>query len=94
MERRTSIVSTYYFIRKDEVDDTFKIAEILVNDSEHFVQTAVGSWIREAGKRDEARLKNFLNKYAATMPRVTLRLAIEKFDPDLRKHYLGLNKQK
>ena len=94
MERRTSIVSTYYFIRKDEVDDTFKIAEILVNDSEHFVQTAVGSWIREAGKRDEARLKNFLNKYAATMPRVTLRLAIEKFDPDLRKYYLSLNKQK
>jgi len=94
MERRTSIVSTYYFIRKDEIDDTFKIAEILVNDSEHFVQTAVGSWIREAGKRDEDKLKNFLNKHAATMPRVTLRFAIEKFDPDLRKHYLGLNKQK
>lgn len=94
MERRTSIVSTYYFIRKNEIDDTFKIAEILVNDAEHFVQTAVGSWIREAGKRNEGRLKNFLNQYAAIMPRVTLRLAIEKFAPDLREHYLGLNKQK
>lgn len=94
MERRTSIVSTYYFIRKDEIDDTFKIAEILLNDSEHFVKTAVGSWIREAGKRDEVRLKNFLNKYAAIMSRVTLRLAIEKIEPVLRKHYLGLNKQK
>jgi 3-methyladenine DNA glycosylase AlkD len=92
MERRTAIVSTYYFIRKNEVDDTFKIAEILVNDSEHFVQTAVGSWIREAGKRDEERLKTFLDEFAVTMPRVTLRLAIEKLDPQLRKHYLGLGK--
>jgi len=93
MERRTAIVSTYYFIRKNEVEDTFKIAETLVNDSEHFVQTAVGSWIREAGKRDERRLKAFLNKYAASMPRVTLRFAIEKLDPELRKHYMGLAKQ-
>lgn len=93
MERRTAIVSTYYFIRKNEIDDTFKIAELLVNDSEHFVQTAVGSWIREAGKRDEARLKTFLNKHVATMPRVTLRFAIEKLGPELRKHYLSLPKQ-
>jgi len=92
MERRTAIVSTYYFIRKNEIDDTFKIAEILVNDSEHFVQTAVGSWLREAGKRDEERLKAFLNEFAETMPRVTLRFAIEKFDPKLRKYYLGLGK--
>lgn len=92
MERRTAIVGTYYFIRKNEVDNTFKIAEILVNDSEHFVQTAVGSWIREAGKRDEKKLKAFLDTFAETMPRVTLRLAIEKFNPKLRKHYLGLGK--
>ncbi|AWW00425.1 DNA alkylation repair protein [Arcticibacterium luteifluviistationis] len=92
MERRTAIVSTYYFIRKNEIDDTFKIAEILVNDKEHFVQTAVGSWIREAGKRDEERLKLFLDKHAATMSRVTLRFAIEKFNPELRKYYLGLAK--
>jgi len=46
MERRTAIVSTYYFIRKNELDDTFKIAEILASDSDEFVQKAVGSWIR------------------------------------------------
>lgn len=94
MERRTSIVSTYYFIRKNEIDDTFKIAELLANDTEHFVQTAVGSWIREAGKRDEDRLKAFLNTYAATLPRVTLRFAIEKFTPQVRKHYLNMAKEK
>jgi len=93
MERRTAIVSTYYFIRKNELDDTFKIAEILASDSDEFVQKAVGSWIREAGKRDENKLKRFLDEYAPTLPRVTLRYAIEKFDPETRKHYLGLAKK-
>lgn len=93
MERRTAIVSTYYFIRKNELVDTFKIAEILANDSDEFVQKAVGSWIREAGKRDENKLNGFLDEYAPTLPRVTLRYAIEKFDPETRKHYLGLAKK-
>lgn len=90
MERRTAIVSTYYFIRKNEVEDTFKIAEILVHDAHEYVRTAVGSWLREAGKRDIVRLRSFLDKYASTMPRVTLRYAIEKFDRPTKDHYLGL----
>jgi len=92
MERRTAIVATYYFIRKNEIDDTFKIAETLINDTDEYVQKAVGSWIREAGKRDEKRLRTFLDKHAARMPRVTLRYAIEKFDPPTRKKYLELGK--
>ncbi|WP_432410997.1 DNA alkylation repair protein [Rasiella sp. SM2506] len=90
MERRSAIVSTYYFIRKNEIEDTFKIAEILVNDTDESVQRAVGSWIREAGKRNEEKLKNFLNKHATEMPRITLRYAIEKFDKETRKYYLDL----
>lgn len=90
MERRTAIVSTYYFIRKDDIEDTFNIAEILVHDTDEYVQKAVGSWVREAGKRDETRLKAFLDKYARSMPRVTLRYAIEKLDKQTRKNYLSL----
>ena len=92
MERRTAIVSTYYFIRKNEIEDTFNIAEILINDADEYVQKAVGSWIREAGKRDEDKLIDFLDSYAATMPRVTLRYAIEKLDQSTRKHYMCLGK--
>jgi 3-methyladenine DNA glycosylase AlkD len=92
MERRTAIVSTYYFIRKNEIDDTFNIAEILRNDKNEYVQKAVGSWIREAGKRNENKLKLFLNTYAATLPRVTLRYAIEKLDHEVRKNYLNQGK--
>lgn len=50
-ERRTAIVSTYYFIRSGDVDDTFKIAEILANDKHELVRKAVRSWTREARKR-------------------------------------------
>ncbi|TXD82228.1 DNA alkylation repair protein [Subsaximicrobium wynnwilliamsii] len=93
MERRTAIVSTYYFIRKNEIEDTFEIAEILVYDTDESVQKAVGSWIREAGKQNEEKLKKFLDKHASDMPRITLRYAIEKFDKKSRAYYLNLKKQ-
>ena len=89
-ERRTAIVSTYFFIRQNDLDDTFGIAEILVNDKEEVVQKAVGSWVREAGKRDPQRLLKFLDKHAAAMPRIILRYAIEKLTETQREHYLDL----
>jgi len=89
-ERRTAIVSTFYFIRKGDIDDTFKIAEILVNDKEDLINKAVGGWIREAGKRDPQRLLKFLDKHAATMPRTALRYAIEKLDAKKKKYYMDL----
>jgi 3-methyladenine DNA glycosylase AlkD len=55
-KRRTAIVSTYYFIRQGDVDDTFAIAEILVDDEHDLINKAVGGWIREAGKRDKSKL--------------------------------------
>jgi len=89
-ERRTAITATWTFIRRGELDDTFAIAELLVNDPEHLVQTAVGGWIREAGKRDLDRLRAFLDTHAATMPRTALRYAIEHLDADERRRYRTL----
>lgn len=89
-ERRTAIVSTYYFIRQGDVSDTFKIAELLVNDKEHFIHTAVGGWIREAGKKDPQRLLDFLNKHAAIMPRTALRYALEHLDKKTREAYMSI----
>ena len=87
-ERRTSIVSTYYFIRQNDVDDTFKIAALLVHDKEDLINKAVGSWVREAGKRNRQKLIGFLDRYAATMPRVTLRYAIEKLSKKEKEFYM------
>ena len=88
-ERRTAIVSTWYFIRAGDLDDTFGIAECLVRDEHELVQKAVGSWIREAGKRDQPRLVRFLRAHAAGMPRTMLRYAVEKLPPDVRARFLG-----
>lgn len=91
-ERRTAIVSTFYFIRKGEIDDTFKIAERLINDKEDLIHKAVGGWLREAGKKDRQRLLRFLDKYAATMPRTALRYAIERLEKKQREHYMSMRK--
>ena len=87
-ERRTAIVSTYFFIRQGQINDTFKIAEILVNDKHDLIQKAVGSWIREAGKKDILVLVEFLDAHASSMPRVMLRYAVEKLDKKTRDAYL------
>ena len=87
-ERRTAIVSTYYFIRAGDVDDTFGIAELLVHDEHELVQKAVGSWVREAGKKDQPRLVRFLKAHAAEMPRTMLRYAVEKLPPAMRKQFM------
>jgi 3-methyladenine DNA glycosylase AlkD len=92
-ERRTAIVSTYYFIRQGDLADTFAIAEILVHDSEDLIQKAVGGWIREAGKKDRPKLLKFLDMYAATMPRTALRYAIEHLGKEQRDHYMSLKRQ-
>ena len=89
-ERRTAIVSTYYFIRKGDTDDTFKIAEILINDKHDLIHKATGGWLRAAGGKDPKKLLMFLDQYAATMPRTTLRYAIERLDKKQREHYLGM----
>jgi len=89
-ERRTAIVSTYYFIRQGDVADTFRIGELLLNDDHDLIQKATGGWLREAGKKDRPKLLHFLDKHAATMPRTALRYAIERLDKKQRDHYLSL----
>jgi 3-methyladenine DNA glycosylase AlkD len=89
-ERRIAMFSTLHFVRKGDVDDTFGLAEILVDDEHDLIQKVVGGLLREAGKHDRDRLLGFLDRHAATMPRVTLRYAIEHLDQAQRAHYMGL----
>jgi 3-methyladenine DNA glycosylase AlkD len=91
-ERRTAILSTCYFIRQGDWDDTFKIAEILVNDKEDLIHKAAGWMLRFAGTKDSKRLIAFLDKHSATMPRTLLRYSIEHFNPKQREHYMSMKK--
>jgi 3-methyladenine DNA glycosylase AlkD len=92
-ERRTAVLATAHFIlRMKEVEDTFKISEMLLDDKEDLVHKATGWMLRTAGDKDRKRLLEFLDKHAATMPRVLLRYSIEKLDKSQREHYLQMKK--
>ena len=91
-ERRTAIVSTGYFIRQGDLDDTFKIAELLLDDDQDLIHKATGWMLRAAGGVDRQKLLEFLDEHAATMPRATLRYAIEHLDKKQRDHYLNMKK--
>jgi 3-methyladenine DNA glycosylase AlkD len=81
-EQRIGIVSTMQFLRHGELDDTYAIADIFLAKPlplHDLLQKAVGWLLREAGKRDEQRLKGWLSTRYKTMPRTMLRYAIEKF---------------
>lgn len=90
-EQRIGMVSTMQFLRHGQLDDTYYIAEIFLGKPKplhDLLQKAVGWLLREAGKRDEKRLKDWLLTRYKTMPRTMLRYAIEKFPENERKSYL------
>jgi 3-methyladenine DNA glycosylase AlkD len=90
-ERRTAILATFAFIKRKELDDTFAIAELMLDEKEDLVQKAVGWALRTTGG---PRLLAFLDEHATDMPRPMLRNAIERLEPKLRQHYLALGKEK
>jgi 3-methyladenine DNA glycosylase AlkD len=87
-ERRIAIIATFHFIRQGEFEDTFAIADLLLNDREDLIHKAVGWMLREVGNRDGAAERRFLADRHQRMPRTMLRYAIEKFSEVERKKYL------
>ncbi len=84
------MMSTFYHIRQNDLDDTYRYAEILLTDKEDLIHKVSGWMLREAGKRDTKRLETFLHKHAPAMPRTMLRYAIEKLPIAKRKKLLAL----
>jgi 3-methyladenine DNA glycosylase AlkD len=87
-ERRIAIMSTFAFIRKNQFEDTFNIASLLLRDTHDLIHKAAGWMLREIGKKNQAAEEEFLLKYFKEMPRTMLRYAIERFEDEKREFYL------
>lgn len=88
-EKRIAILSTFAYLRIDNPDVTFEIADLLLYEKEDLLHKAVGWLLREVGKRiNRQTLVEYLQSRYKTMPRTTLRYAIEHFPEEERKKYL------
>ncbi len=86
---RVAMIATLAHIREADFALTLQLAERFLVHSHDLMHKAAGWMLREVGKRDRAVLSGFLDQHAAVMPRTMLRYAIEKYSPQLRKHYLS-----
>jgi len=87
--RRASVVGLLVPLRKGlALDLGYANAARLHGDRADLIQKAVGWMLREAGKIDQPRLERYLRANGTTIPRTTLRYAIERFPPSKRHELL------
>lgn len=87
--KRIAILSTFAFIKENSFDNTIKICELLLSDKNDLIQKACGWMLREAWKRNEEIIINFLEKYYKIMPRTMLRYALEKLNKEKKDFFMG-----
>lgn len=87
-EQRIAMVSCLALIKADRLQTPLQLAEYLLHHPHPLMHKATGWMLREIGKRDITPLTEFLDLHATTMPRTSLRYAIERLSPSLRQHYM------
>ena len=88
-EQRIAVVSTYYFIKRNDFKEILAFSEMLLDHKHDLIHKATGWMLRETGKMDLAVLRKFLDKHHKVMPRTMLRYSIEKLDESERKKYMA-----
>jgi 3-methyladenine DNA glycosylase AlkD len=78
--RRASLVTLVLPARRgDRLDLAYRLAREHFADPEDLMHKATGWLLREAGKTDPGRLREFLLRHGPAIPRTALRYAIERF---------------
>jgi 3-methyladenine DNA glycosylase AlkD len=92
--RRAAAVSLVPSARKGvALDVAYDVAGRLHADREDLIQKAVGWLLREAGKTDMSRLERYLRANGPSIPRTTVRYAIERMSEPARRRMLVDTKQ-
>jgi 3-methyladenine DNA glycosylase AlkD len=87
--RRASVVGLIPLARRGfALDLLYANARLLHGDDEDLIQKAVGWALREAGKADPGRLERYLRQNGRSIPRTTIRYAIERFPESSRRDLL------
>jgi len=87
--KRASLVSFIKLARKAEfLPAVYEISASVFDVDDDLIHKANGWLLREAGKADAARLERFLLARGPSMPRTTVRYAIERFPEARRKALL------
>jgi 3-methyladenine DNA glycosylase AlkD len=88
--KRASAVSLIIPARKGLfLDIIFEIADILLLDKDDMVQKGYGWMLKSAADANLAGVYDYIMKRKHTMPRTSLRYAIEKMPPDMRAEAMG-----
>ena len=91
--RRASIVAYVPLARHGKsLDAAYETAGRMFAVRDDLLEKATGWMLREAGKKDMARLEAFLLDHGPAIPRTTLRYAIERFPEAKRKILLKKTK--
>ena len=88
--RRASAVTLILPARKGLfLEEAFAISEILLQDKDDMVQKGYGWLLKEASKKHQEEVFDFVMRRKAEMPRTALRYAIEKMPIDLKKEAMA-----
>ena len=88
-ERRIAIVSTLAFVKAGDLEDAYRVSELLLGDKHDLIHKAVGWVLRETGKISRSRQLEFIALHYRQIPRTALRYAIEHLPPLDRKQVLA-----
>lgn len=84
--RRAAAVSLVLPARRGYfLPDVFAIADSLLRDKDDLVQKGYGWMLKEASRRHQPEVFDYVMRNRSVMPRTALRYAIEKMPPDLRR---------
>lgn len=87
--QRSAVLLTFPMLAEFDFEPTLQVSRALINHPHDLIHKAVGWALREVGKRKTSVLREFLEEFAATMPRTALRYAIEKLSEAERKDWLS-----
>ncbi|HJX03738.1 MAG TPA: DNA alkylation repair protein [Dehalococcoidia bacterium] len=83
--RRAAAVSLIIPARAGKyLDDIIEIADILLLDGDDLVQKGYGWLLKEASRKHQGEVFDYVMRHRAVMPRIALRYAIEKMPADLK----------